>query len=184
MNSQSSPSATANVNLFPATSSDQTSFSADAGEHEAVLAGLRSQFDQLNSQLSSYGHTAMVQASAGADKLQAEIRRQPLTALAIAAMGGALIAVVVMSGKRAPVTWSDQFHDYRRQADDYGRAVARRLQDTAAQASDAAPGLLSNVERLVGRLSQMDAQATLAPAVEKGAHWMRSLVGQIKNISS
>ena len=147
--------------------------------HSNTLTELRATLERLTHDVALVAERRAAAAAKcvadGADGLRSGIRQAPVTSLAVAVVAGALLAVVLTTGRSAEPAWRQSARRYGSAMRDEMDAMmvgARRAADDA-RASTA--GIMPSVERLAQTLAQMDVSSTLAPAVEKGSAILRSM---------
>lgn len=164
--------------------------STTGNDEQALLDELRAQYEKLRDEVAAVVSHRTQQArdlaQDGADGLRSSIRAAPGSSIALAAVAGGLIAVLLTSRRPEP-TWSDTFQSsagkfaHRAQAAlrtaDI-EALADQLRQSAdnsfASARGQMSGIVPGLERLAEKLSSMDASA-LSPAIEKSASWLKSV---------
>ena len=127
-------------------------------------------------------HAAADTAEAGASELRRTIRRQPVVAMAAAAAGGAVLALLVVPrfGNRSSPTsrwdsWTPNvtradLHDF---ADNISRSVSRAAQSGTASITPA-------FERLVDALSRVDTGSSMSSLVDKASGWFQKAQDKAK----
>ena len=156
----------------------------DGGDH-AQLHELRQTLAALSEEVTLFTRrnvaAAVNSANEAAAPIRVQIRQAPLASLAVAAVGGVLLALAVTALTA-------------RRETNYGRATrylsehtgfdvpgyADRLRGAATWARDAGTGLLPHVERLATQLSRMDSGETIKSAVDHASTWMSTLLASPK----
>jgi len=150
----------------------------------ALLEDLRVQFESLRRDVAATvahrAEQAAQVAADGAEGLRTQIRAAPVVSLAVAAVVGGLIAVLLTQRSREP-GWLERAASYRPSLPDIGLKDAadrmRRSADaTYESVREQASGIMPSVERLAQTLSTMDASA-FTPAIEKGTSLFKSIWG-------
>lgn len=143
-----------------------------------VLSELRTTLAKLRSDVAAVAErrAAAVATSVadGAEQLRGEIRKAPGIAIAVAALAGILIAVAVTSGRPQEPAWRQTARRYRSAMSDDVDALMAQASRVGGGVRDATSGLMPSIERLAQKLSEMDLNNQLAPALEKGSTLLRS----------
>ena len=159
-------------------------------DEQALLDDLRAQYEALRDEVAAVvshrSQQALHLAQDGTDGLRSSIRSAPGTSIALAAVAGGLLAVLVTS-RRAEPTWSDTVQTSARKIAHRAQtalrsadieALADRLRHSAdnsiASARGQVSGIVPGLERLAHTISSMDASA-FTPAIEKSASWIKSV---------
>jgi ElaB/YqjD/DUF883 family membrane-anchored ribosome-binding protein len=155
------------VHELPKTSNNDTDASA--------LAEMRERLNEITSDLTKVAErrtrAARESVEAGADNMRATIRRQPVVSVGVAALAGALIAVLVVpraSPTRQTSRWSDWSPVSRADLHEFADTVQR----TMTRSMNAVP-VTSSLERLVEAVSKVDNSAGISSAMEKIGTWLQ-----------
>jgi ElaB/YqjD/DUF883 family membrane-anchored ribosome-binding protein len=160
--------------------SSNTSASGTPSE-AATLAELRARVNEIAKDLSDVAEkrtrAARQQVEAGAETVRGTIRSQPVVSMGVAAVAGALLAVLVVPRSRSSRTrdgwaaWAPSMPVSR--ADLYD--VADSLQRSVSRAAHAAQSVpvSSSLERFVDAISRVEPNASLNSALEKAGGWFR-----------
>jgi hypothetical protein len=163
----------------------------DAGKfgEESTFAELRQSVDEIAKVLSVVAErrtrAAKEAALAGTSAVRGSIRRQPVLAMGIAAVAGAVLAVTVVPrfGRRRRsegwAAWAPSIPVTRAELHD----VADGIRRSVAQATSAVP-LTSSFERLVEALTKAEPSASLNSAIEKAGTWFQKLQARASQKSS
>lgn len=181
-----------NISGYKGSLADQMSSMKTIEDHDAqaVLDDLRKQYETLRGEVASAVSLRAEQASKlaaeGADGLRSQIRSQPVASLAIAAVAGGLIAVLLTQTVREP-TWQEKASRYGSSLRDIDLGnIAERLRNSAdaaySSAREQASGIMPSVERLAQSLSAMDT-TTFQPAIEKGTSLFKSLWNSVVSVT-
>jgi hypothetical protein len=148
---------------------------AQGGEASA-LAELRKSVSAIGEELSTVierrGRALKESTEAGANSLRRSIRRQPVAAIGIATLAGALFALALVpriSRDRIPSRWAGWVPQVSG-ADLYNAADS--LQRSLARATSTAP-LTSSLERLVDALTRIDSKESLSEMLQKAGSWFQ-----------
>ena len=164
-----------------------TGASSGAGD-ETTLAELRKNVRALAEEVSRIAEkrtrAARETAQAGTDALRRSIRRQPMVAIGVATVAGALLALLVprnaLHKRQSQAGWGAWAPQVTR-ADLYD--VAHTIQRSVARATSAVP-LTSTFERLVDAVAKVEPNTSLNALIDKAGTWLRraqSSVSQAKN---
>ena len=152
----------------------------------ATLAELRATVNEIARELSDVAEkrtrAAREHAEAGAQALRGTIRSQPVIAMGVAAVAGALLAVMVVPRSRLSSNhnswgrdnwagWTPSMPVSR--ADLYD--VADGIQRSVSRAANAAQSIpvSSSLERFVDAISRIEPNVSLNSALEKAGGWFR-----------
>jgi ElaB/YqjD/DUF883 family membrane-anchored ribosome-binding protein len=148
------------------------------GPDSSTLAELRKSVNAIAEELSAVAEErarALKEGTqAGANSLRRSIRRQPVVAIGIAALAGALLALAVvprLSRGRSRSRW-EAWAPHVTRADLYD--VADNIQRSLARATSAtAAPLASSLERLVEAFSKIDSKESLNEMIQKAGAWFQ-----------
>jgi len=147
----------------------------------AALAELRAKVNEIAKDLSDVAEkrtrAARRQVEAGAEAVRGTIRSQPVVSMGVAAVAGALLAVLVVPRSRPSpardswAAWAPSMPVSR--ADLYD--VADNIQRSVSRAAHAAQSIpvSSSLERFVDAISRVEPNASLNSALEKAGGWFR-----------
>jgi hypothetical protein len=148
------------------------------GPDASTLAELRNSVSAIGDELSVVverrSRALREGTQAGANSLRRTIRRQPVVAIGIATLAGALMALAVVprgSRGRSASRW-DGWVPHVSRADLY--EVADNLQRSAARAASAAP-FASSLERLVDAVAKIEPKEPLNQMLQKAEGWLQRL---------
>jgi ElaB/YqjD/DUF883 family membrane-anchored ribosome-binding protein len=163
---------------------DLSSNTAASGtsDEASTLAELRATVNEIASELSDVAEkrtrAAREHAEAGAQALRGTIRSQPVIAMGVAAVAGALLAVMVVPRSRPSPSSRDSWAGWTpsmpvSRADLYD--VADSIQRSVSRAASAAQSIpvSSSLERFVDAISRVEPNASLNSALEKAGGWFR-----------
>ena len=155
----------------------------NSGDRAAELAAVRADLARLVADVTSVvaarasqvGGAAVEGGEAGVDFARDTIRSHPIPAVALAAVAGAAIAVLMVPSSRQPRSGrlAERASDLTRTS--FGD-MAQGLQRSA---SSTGSSLLSAFERVVESVSSIDPQSSITPTLEKAASWLGSLRGTL-----
>jgi hypothetical protein len=111
---------------------------------------------------------------AGLEASRNTIRAYPVTSIAVAAVIGATVAVMITSQPRRPNLSARLSHAVPNVTRADLAEMAHHLQRSASTAAHGS-GLASAFERVVDSVSSIDAKSSLMPALEKAGAWLSSL---------
>jgi hypothetical protein len=146
---------------------------------DSTLADLRKSVTAISEELATIAERrtrALREGTeAGAAELRKTIRRQPVVAMGVAAVAGALLALAVVPrfGARPPRSRFDGLMSHMPQvtrADLHD--FADNIQRQVSRAATSVP-FSSSVERLVDALSKIEPGTSMNSVVEKLGSWMR-----------
>jgi hypothetical protein len=167
---------------------DLTSDTGKSGE-DSMLAELRQSVNEIAKELSVVAErrtrAARQAAEAGTSALRGSIRRQPVLAMGIAAVAGAILALAVVPrfgrGQRSEgwAAWTPSMPVTRSELYDVADSIKRSL----AHATSAVP-LTSSFERLVEAFSKAEPSASLNSAIEKAGTWFQKMQARASQKSS
>ncbi len=166
----------------------QTGLRGDSIDDETEFAALRAELAEVVAQLQAVVADRAGRAAAAAaqgteralEGLRDGVRSNPMLAVGIAVVIGAAIAVVFvprgMLTGRSPVVrpgdWSLENLSNRASTT---QAEIERLARSAYAQVPRASSLLPSFERMIDSLASLDSNGSLAPAIQKGVHWLSSL---------
>ena len=152
------------------------------GPDQAVLAELRKDLGVIVADLAKVVEERVAQAKAaaiegmdqGLEAARSTIRTHPVSAIAVAALLGAGLAVALTSAAQPTrdasrlATWSPPT------SRDEFMQRARSMQSSVSQSSTLS-SLVSAFERVVESVSTIDPKSSLTPALEKAGTWLSGL---------
>lgn len=130
--------------------------------------------DELSAVVDRRSRALKEGTQAGANSLRRTIRRQPVVAIGVATLAGALLALLVVprgSRGRAASRW-DGWVPHVSRAELY--EVADSLQRSVARAANAAP-FASSFERLVDSLTKIEPKESLSETIQKAGSWLQRM---------
>jgi ElaB/YqjD/DUF883 family membrane-anchored ribosome-binding protein len=140
-----------------------------------ALAEMRERLGEITSDLSKVAErrtrAARRSVEAGADTMRTTIRRQPVISVGIAALAGALLAVLVVP-RAGPARSTSRWSDWAPVSRADLREFADTVQRTMARSMSAVP-VSSSLERLVDAVSRVDNSAGLSSTIEKIGAWLQ-----------
>ena len=166
---------------------DLTTNAGNVGE-EFTLAELRHSVNEIAKELSVVAErrtrAARDAAQAGTAALRRTIRHQPVLAMGIAAIAGAVLAVAVVprfGRKRSEgwAAWAPSIPVTRSELYD----VADGIRRSVSHAASAVP-LTSSFERLVEAITKAEPSASLNSAIEKAGTWFQKMQARASQKSS
>ncbi len=145
-------------------------------EAETTLAELRKSVTEITGEVAKIAEkrsrAVKDAAQAGTSELRRTIRRQPVIAMGVATLAGALLALAVVprwSTSRTPSRWEAWVPNVTR-AD--LQDVADSIQRSVTRAVSAAPGA-SSLERLVDAVTKIESKETLNDMLQKASSWFQ-----------
>ena len=165
----------AETNTHAVEAGDHSARASQLAALRAELALIATEFGQVVEARSAQARDfAVDEATAGLSATRSTIRSQPLASLAVAAIAGAALAVLVIP--KGYSRNSARGHDWSLDAT---RAELNSALDRVRNAMPHAntSSLMSSFERMIESLSSIDAKSTLMPAWEKLGPWLQSLRG-------
>jgi hypothetical protein len=157
------------------------------GSSDSTLADLRKSVTAISEELATIAErrTRAIRegAEAGSAELRKTIRRQPVLAMGVAAVAGALLALAVVprfGSRSAPRSrweaWMPNMPQVTR-ADLHD--MAENIQRQVSRAASSVP-FSSSVERLVDALSKVEPTSSMNSAVEKIGSWLGRVPEAVK----
>ncbi len=148
------------------------------GAEETTLAELRRSVSEITTELAKIAEkrSRLVKdaAQAGTSQLRRTIRRQPVVAMGVATLGGALLALAVVprwGAKRSASRWEGWVpHVTRADLHD----VAESIQRSVTRAVNAAPGV-SSLDRLSDAFAKLESNQPLNEMLQKAGTWLQRL---------
>jgi len=148
------------------------------GTDASTIAELRRSVSAIGDELSAVverrSRALKEGTQAGANSVRRTIRRQPVIAMGVATLAGALLALLVVprgSHGRAASRW-DGWVPHVSRAELYD--VADRLQRSMARATSAAP-FASSLERLVDAVTKIEPKESLNEMIQKAGSWLQRM---------
>jgi ElaB/YqjD/DUF883 family membrane-anchored ribosome-binding protein len=149
-----------------------------ASGRDLTLAELRKSVNAIAKELAEIaeerGRAVRDTAEAGTAALRSNIRRQPVLALGVAALAGALLAVLLVprsTPARSASRWAAWAPPVTR-ADLY--EVTDSIQRSMARAAGAVP-LTATLERLAQAVAKVDPNASFDTMLDKFGGWMKRM---------
>jgi hypothetical protein len=151
---------------------------------DSTLADLRKSVTAISEELATIAERrtrALREGTeAGAAELRKSIRRQPVVAMGVAAVAGALLALAVVPrfGARPPRSRFDGWMSHMPHMPQVTRAdlhdFADNIQRQVSRAATSVP-FSSSVERLVDALSKIEPGTSMNSVVDKLGSWLRRI---------
>ncbi len=149
----------------------------NSGEHEPQIAGteieaLREQMTQVSGEIARISaariEAAKRAAEAGAEYAREGVEEYPLSSLAMAFGAGALIGLAILPKRRTSFDWHNpSVQSVRNELADYTDKMKRSIRGSAT-----GQGMISNFERVVDTVSNVDAKATIGPVWNRILAWL------------
>ncbi len=154
--------------------------SAPATGDETMLAELRKSVTAIAEEVAKVAEkrtrAARQTAQDGTDALRSSIRRQPMIALGVATVAGALLAVLVVPRSALHARKTSSWGDWSPHIPHVTRAdlydVADTIQRSVSRAAGAVP-LQSTFERLIDAVAKVEPSASLNTIVDKAGSWLK-----------
>ena len=156
---------------------------------DSTLADLRKSVTAISEELATIAErrTRALRegAEAGTTEVRRAIRRQPVLAMGVAAVAGALLALAVVPrfGVRAPRSRFDGLMSHMAHMPQVTRAdlydMADNIQRQVSRAAGSVP-FAASVERLVDALSKVDPGTSMNSVVDKLGSWLGRVPDTVK----
>jgi hypothetical protein len=157
------------------------------GGNDSTLADLRKSVTAISEELATIAErrTRVLRqgAEAGTTEVRRAIRRQPVIAMGVAAVAGALLALAVVPRFGATRTPRSRFDGMMSYMPQVTRAdlhdMADSIQRQVSRAASSVP-FSSSVERLVDAISKVEPTSSMNSAVEKLGSWLSRVPDAVK----
>jgi hypothetical protein len=158
---------------------------AGAKSEDATLAELRKSVTEISKELATIverrGRAARQSAEAGTAMLRKNIRQQPMLAMGVAMLTGALLALALVprvGGRRPSSRWRyDAWMPHVTRAD--LQELVDNLRHSVVRAAHSAP-VTSSLERVADALSKVEPGSSLNSVVDKISSWLQRVPEGVK----